>query len=303
MGTILSTISIATSKIKKRDRKKKNQGSENSGLQGTAREFATTSTITAATKLQPQDTFQRGLRDEHLSTSASPSLNSPLESQGQSISVAGSSQARAEELPVADILPKQEVPTPELGELVVKEVVGVEAPLPGVISTPPATSTTTNKMASDEDYSSFLNKVNEDPSSGTAKSQSSGKKELKALDEGVEIPAILKKATEDAYYVSDADEPFVPVTLKWSGKKLPGEKEFAKLVNHPDPKKAEVSISDVKEWDPQGQYKELVEAVKEACGGEVKVYRVEKEGARVEYWVIGLRGGQVLGAKALAVES
>lgn len=43
--------------------------------------------------------------------------------------------------------------------------------------------------------------------------------------------------------------------------------------------------------------------MKEACGGEPKVYRVEKEGARVEYWVVGLKDGQLLGAKALAVES
>lgn len=93
-------------------------------------------------------------------------------------------------------------------------------------TSPTTTNKNTDEMASDEDYSSFLDKANEDPSSGTAKSQSSGKKELKALDEGVEVPAILKKATEDAFYVSDADEPFVPVALKWSGKKLPGESKW-----------------------------------------------------------------------------
>jgi hypothetical protein len=78
-------------------------------------------------------------------------------------------------------------------------------------------------MASDEDYAAFLDKANEDPNKGIAKTQSSGKIQLKAVDHGVEIPASLKKATEDAFYISDADEPFEPVCLKHSGKSLPDE--------------------------------------------------------------------------------
>ena len=78
-------------------------------------------------------------------------------------------------------------------------------------------------MASDEDYSAFLDKANEDPSKGVAKTQGSGKIQLKAVDSGVEVPAALKKATKDAIYVSDADEPFEPVCLKHSGKTLPSE--------------------------------------------------------------------------------
>jgi len=102
-------------------------------------------------------------------------------------------------------------------------------------STPAATSTSNtpivNKeggegdkeddMASDEDYASFLDKANEDPSAGTAKSQDKGKVELKAVD--TDVPAPLTKATKDAFYVSDADEPFEPVALKFSGKTLPTE--------------------------------------------------------------------------------
>lgn len=87
-------------------------------------------------QLQPQDTFGRGLQDEHLATFAPPSPLPPQEqstSQGQGASQVASSQARTGELPAADILPKQEVPTAELGgEAVVKKAVGVEAPLPGV---------------------------------------------------------------------------------------------------------------------------------------------------------------------------
>lgn len=78
-----------------------------------------------------------------------------------------------------------------------------------------------SRMASDEDYMAFLDKANRDPNEGVAKTQ--GKVELKAVDSGVRVPAALKKATSDAFYVSDADEPFVPVCLKFEGKKLPDE--------------------------------------------------------------------------------
>jgi hypothetical protein len=76
-------------------------------------------------------------------------------------------------------------------------------------------------MASDEDYAAFLDKANEDP--GESRTQSSGKVELRAVDRGVEVPAALREVTKDAFYVSDADEPFEPVCLKLKGKTLPDE--------------------------------------------------------------------------------
>lgn len=79
------------------------------------------------------------------------------------------------------------------------------------------------EMASDEDYASFLDKANEDPNKGVAKTQGSGKIQLKAVDQGAKVPAGLKNATKDAFYTSDADEPFEPVVLKHSGKSLPNE--------------------------------------------------------------------------------
>lgn len=72
----------------------------------------------------------------------------------------------------------------------------------------------------------FLNKANEDHSAGTAKTQttSQGKKEFKAADEGVDMATTLVAATKDAFYVSDSDEPFVPVSLAWEkGEGLPDE--------------------------------------------------------------------------------
>lgn len=162
----------------------------------------------------------------------------------------------------------------------------------------------TGEMASDEDYAAFLDKANQDPNEGVAKGQSNGKIELKATDKGASVPEVLKKATKDAFYVSDADEPFEPVCLKHSGKSLPDEATFAKLVSHPDPKKAEVEIMDIGEWDTQGQYKELVDAVREASkGSDVRVYRISKGGSRIEYWVVGLEDGKIMGVKALSIES
>lgn len=87
------------------------------------------------------------------------------------------------------------------------------------------TLTKSTRMASDSDYMDFLNKANEDPNQGSVSAQQSkGKKELKAADHGAEIPQPLVAATQDAFYVSDADEPFVPVSLAWQkGEGLPDE--------------------------------------------------------------------------------
>lgn len=93
-------------------------------------------------------------------------------------------------------------------------------------------------MASDDDYMNFLNKANEDPTAGSGAAQTTsedaGKKALKATDSGAEIPQPLVTATKDAFYVSDADEPFVPVSLAWGkGEGLPNEGEWSRC--HPLP--------------------------------------------------------------------
>jgi hypothetical protein len=71
------------------------------------------------------------------------------------------------------------------------------------------------------------------------------------------------------------------------------------ILSHND----EVEELSVDKWDPRGQYKKVVEAVKKATDGEVKVFRVELSGARSEYYVVGVKDGKVLGLKALSVES
>jgi hypothetical protein len=94
-------------------------------------------------------------------------------------------------------------------------------------------ATEQDKMASDEDYMAFLDKANADPSTGYSAMgpKVGGKMQLKTMDEGVEVPTELRMATEreEWIYVSDADEPFVAVSLKFTGSKLPDEGLFAVL--------------------------------------------------------------------------
>lgn len=99
--------------------------------------------------------------------------------------------------------------------------------------TPTTTDTTTRRsssklpsaaMASDSDYMNFLDKANQDPSQGVAKQQGGGGVEFKTTDSGAQVPEPLVAATKDAFYTSDADEPFVPVVLGWDGG-LPDEGE------------------------------------------------------------------------------
>ena len=80
-------------------------------------------------------------------------------------------------------------------------------------------------MASDSDYASFLDKVNQDPAGGVAREESHGGREkgFKTTDQGVQIPTVLKKAVVDAFYVSDADEPFEVVGLAFGDGTLPDE--------------------------------------------------------------------------------
>lgn len=72
-------------------------------------------------------------------------------------------------------------------------------------------------MASDEDYAAFLDKANQDlGGSKPAPTQSVGTQSV-----NTDVPKALQQVEE--YYVSDADEPFEPVSLKWDGQGIPSE--------------------------------------------------------------------------------
>ncbi|KAJ4153127.1 hypothetical protein LMH87_009631 [Akanthomyces muscarius] len=163
-------------------------------------------------------------------------------------------------------------------------------------------------MASDQDYMAFLDKANNDADeahANAAKTQSGARAQLKALDAGQTAPKSIVDVCKEAVYTSDADEPFEQVSLKYKGANgLPDEEEFAKLINHWDVAKAEISIMDPLDWDSNGQYTNVIEAVRDASkGSDVRVYRVVRDKTRVEYWVVTREGERIVGAKALAVES
>lgn len=167
------------------------------------------------------------------------------------------------------------------------------------------------KMASDEDYMAFLNKANQDAEEGQAaaasSAQSAGQRTFKTTDEGSVLPKSIADVLKDAFYVSEADEPFKGVSLKWKGEGgLPDEVEFAKLIHHWDAENAQVDIMDPVDWDSDGQYANIIDAVSEATrGNDVRVYRVARDLTRAEYWVISRddKEGRIVGVKALGVES
>lgn len=71
----------------------------------------------------------------------------------------------------------------------------------------------------DDDYMAFLNKANEPsgPSpSSSAQQQTTTTASSKANE--AEVPRVLAAAgLEERYFTSEADEPFEPVSFKWSG--------------------------------------------------------------------------------------
>ena len=79
-------------------------------------------------------------------------------------------------------------------------------------------STHLSRTMSDEAYSSFLDQANQDTGASKASTKSKSAA-TKAVD--TDVPATLQKV--DQYYTSESDEPFEPVSLKWSGKNMPSE--------------------------------------------------------------------------------
>lgn len=55
----------------------------------------------------------------------------------------------------------------------------------------------------------------------------------------------------------------------------------------------------------QDQYKKVIDVVKQAGNGSVKVFRVELSGTRAEYYVVTVddKAGKLVGLKALGIES
>jgi hypothetical protein len=77
--------------------------------------------------------------------------------------------------------------------------------------------------------------------------------------------------------------------------------EFAKLIEFD----GEPESVGEKDFDPQGQYHNVVTAVKKAGDGKVEVLQVPHGGTRSEFYVVSLdkEHGRIVGLKALAIQS
>jgi len=73
-------------------------------------------------------------------------------------------------------------------------------------------------MASDEDYTAFLEKANQTTSSTANTQSSSHSKSLTTNTVNTTVPTTLNKI--EAYYTSDTDERFEPVALQYAGGEL-----------------------------------------------------------------------------------
>jgi predicted aspartyl protease len=64
-------------------------------------------------------------------------------------------------------------------------------------------------------------------------------------------------------------------------------------------------VEEVKEKGLASQYKKVFDAVKQAGNGEVKVFKVQIDGTRAEFYVVSVdeKEGKIVGLKALSVES
>ena len=156
-------------------------------------------------------------------------------------------------------------------------------------------------MASDEDYAAFLDKA----ASDRQPVQQGQSKVVETAQNKVNTQS-LHPALQNVHqhtYVSDADEAFEPISLqRASGKN--GAVDKKEVAQFADAKEGDVEEQSMSHFDPRGEYKPVVKQVEDASTGGVKVWRIEKGGARAEYWILGVsKDGHVVGARAKAVES
>lgn len=157
-------------------------------------------------------------------------------------------------------------------------------------------------MADDASYTNFLNKANQDVSSGGSNQPQSTSQARSKFDptlSGASNGSVPKPIADiKATYTSDTDSDFEPVFFSYSGSGLPSSKDFEKCMDGRG--KAE-ELSE-KGFDPRGHYKQVIDAVK-SVGKGVKIFRVELGGTRVEYYILTVSDGKLLGVVAKAVES
>lgn len=167
-----------------------------------------------------------------------------------------------------------------------------------------AATTTLATMSSDEAYASFLEKADQPTGATSSTSQSRAEDSQNLAAQSSDIPPALKSVDET--FTSESDEPFVPFAIEYSGSALPNVAEFAKAI------KQETGVEEIgmEDFDPRGEYKDVVDAVRAAAGyrmdGEVRCFRIEGgKRTQVFYYIVGLERerGRLVGFRAVSVES
>ena len=92
------------------------------------------------------------------------------------------------------------------------------------------------KMSTDAEYEAFLERANQDASNNVSSKQktvtASQSTSSHLLTVNTAVPTALQDVEE--YYMSDADEPFEPVSLKWSEKSFPSVGEYLRRISYYD---------------------------------------------------------------------
>lgn len=169
--------------------------------------------------------------------------------------------------------------------------------------------TTLRTMSDDASYMSFLNRANADPKAGQgstmSESESTSQRQSNIDPTSSDaLPASLK-SLPDVTYTSDTDSPFEPVLFNYSGSGLPSSKEFKQVLSHAHKKIGEVEELSIQDFDPRGEYKDIIQKVEQAGKGNKtpKVFRVETSSTRAEYYVLTVGDRMLIGVVAKAVES
>ncbi|KAE8371627.1 hypothetical protein BDV26DRAFT_286622 [Aspergillus bertholletiae] len=169
---------------------------------------------------------------------------------------------------------------------------------------------------SDDAYMDFLNKANADLNAARAEQlQDPSTVRTETVDMGVRVPAPLTSV--DAYYISETDEPFEPVALRWEGASsgiFPDPSHLSSLISPSADLSSSITTLSPSAFDPRNQYPSALRAVRaaaaESSGGDesgvdVKIYRVEVGPSRVEYYILAVDVKQslVVGLRTKAVET
>jgi hypothetical protein len=158
-------------------------------------------------------------------------------------------------------------------------------------------------MSDDASYTAFLNKANEDPKAGASESTSQTKSKFDPTSTNESLPSSLQSVPKTLTYTSDTDSPFEAVVLNYAGEELPSQAEFKKALGARG-EQGDIEELSVQEFDPRGQYDEIINRVKEAGSGKgIRVFRVELDTTRVEYYIVTVGERKLLGLYTKAVES